>query len=169
MPDIFPQESRRVSVSIFERDGLGYPHPDPASRKFQAVETDGFDSPVLAVIRGIEVAFRLGFPGEVMLGCLASASAGIGAGCRAGSCGASIYSRSIELSGCNIGRRGSWPAWRPRQSGEDAGLRRLSAFQRVRIDSLDAWISRITCLPAWLRPRTSLHRASIIFCGPYGV
>ena len=63
MPDIFPQGSRRVSVSIFERDGLGDPLPDPASRKFQVVDPDGFDSPVLAVLRGNEVAYRLVFRG----------------------------------------------------------------------------------------------------------
>ena len=76
MPDICPRGSRRVSASIFKRDGHCVPLPDPASRKFQFVDADGFNSPALAVQHGNEVAFRLGFSGNVMRDFHASTSVG---------------------------------------------------------------------------------------------
>ena len=131
MPDIFPRGSRRVSASIFDRDGIGGPLPDPASRKFQAVETDGFNSPVLAVIRGNEIAFRLGFPGEVMRGLLASVSVGIGAGCWAVSRGHRFIPAASNLpaatvEGVNPGLRGGLGS--PEKMQVCAGCRLAKAF-----------------------------------------
>ena len=102
MPDIFQGGSRSVTVSIFERVGLGDPLADPVSRKFHSVETDGFDSPVLIVIRGNVVALRLGFPCEVMRGFLASAYVGIGAGCRADSRGHRSIPAASNLPAANV-------------------------------------------------------------------
>ena len=76
MAVICPRGPRRVSVWIFNRDGLGGRLPDPASRKFQVVDTDGFNSPALAVQHSDEVAFRLGIPGNVMRDFHASTSVG---------------------------------------------------------------------------------------------
>ena len=57
MPDTCLRGSRRVSVLIFERDGLDDPLSDPTSRMFQVVEADGFDATVPVVLYGNEVAF----------------------------------------------------------------------------------------------------------------
>ena len=46
---------------IVERDGLGDPLPDPVCNKFEIVEAGGFESPVLAVLRGNEAGYRLAF------------------------------------------------------------------------------------------------------------
>ena len=44
---------------IIERDGPGDPLPDPVCRKFEVVESGGFGSPILAVLRDKKPAFAL--------------------------------------------------------------------------------------------------------------